>query len=340
MIERVPLEKKQENSAESDMEIRPVKASDADAVAALLISVMGWIPDDRIRAFLEWKHKENPFGTSPEWVALANGEVVGYRAFLRWEFLLPNGETRRAVRAVDTVTDPAWQGKGIFRRLTMTGVTALTEKGVHWVFNTPNEQSRPGYLKMGWRDVGRLGVGVRFLSPLGVARALRARVPAEKWSIPCEVGLVAQEAFADTAGVEGLLEKLPPPRGVRTRITPCFLSWRYGFDPLHYRVLYAGTSLEDGLVVFRVRRRGAAREAVVLSVLVPGDDKKTRRTLLRRVAREVEADHLLCLGSRGLSEGFVLVPGLGPFFTWRALANDTMPSLPDWDLGMGDVELF
>jgi len=65
---------------------------------------------------------------------------------------------------------------------------------------------------------------------------------------------------------------------------------------------------------FRVRRRGAARGAVVLSVLVPGDDKKRRRTLLWRVAREVEADHLLCLGSRGLSEGFVLVPGLGPFF--------------------------
>jgi len=38
--------------------------------------------------------------------------------------------------------------------------------------------------------------------------------------------------------------------------------------------------------------------------------------------------------------GLCLSQGLGRFFTWRALANDTMPSLPDWDLGMGDVELF
>ncbi|MDH5380092.1 MAG: hypothetical protein OEW75_04520, partial [Cyclobacteriaceae bacterium] len=31
----------------------------------------------------------------------------------------------------------------------------------HFIFNTPNEKSRPGYLKMGWVDAGRLPVYFR-----------------------------------------------------------------------------------------------------------------------------------------------------------------------------------
>jgi hypothetical protein len=29
------------------------------------------------------------------------------------------------------------------------------------IFNTPNEKSRPGYLKMGWKEVGRISPWVR-----------------------------------------------------------------------------------------------------------------------------------------------------------------------------------
>ena len=35
-----------------------------------------------------------------------------------------------------------------------------------------------------------------------------------------------------------------------------------------------------------------------------------------------------------------LVPGQGPILTWRALAQTTRPPLGDWDLALGDIELF
>jgi len=76
--------------------------------------------------------------------------------FLRWMFLRPEGGVATAVRAVDTATLPAAQGRGVFTRLTTTAVDELREQGVDFVFNTPNDRSRPGYLKMGWQVVGRV----------------------------------------------------------------------------------------------------------------------------------------------------------------------------------------
>ena len=41
-----------------------------------------------------------------------------------------------------------------------------------------------------------------------------------------------------------------------------------------------------------------------------------------------------------LRGGFLPLPGGGPIFTWRELNHTQMPPLEDWELTMGDVELF
>ena len=38
----------------------------------------------------------------------------------------------------------------------MAAVEELTSDGVDFVFNTPNPESRAGYLTMGWQDAGRI----------------------------------------------------------------------------------------------------------------------------------------------------------------------------------------
>ena len=77
------------------------------------------------------------------WVALAGSRVVGFRAFLRWELVGPDGRVRYAARAVDTATDPDFQGRGIFTRLTLEALDALPADGVELVFNTPNARASP-----------------------------------------------------------------------------------------------------------------------------------------------------------------------------------------------------
>jgi GNAT superfamily N-acetyltransferase len=171
-----------------DLVVRAAEPGDDATALPMLRASLGKVDDPHYEQFLQWKHRENPFGVSPAWVALHDGVVVGYRTFLRWEFLTDDGRVLRAVRAVDTATDPAYRGLGIFRTLTLQGVSELTLAGDGIVFNTPNDQSRPGYLKMGWTLARRLPVGVLPRGPRSVLSMVSSRVPASLWSEPTGVG--------------------------------------------------------------------------------------------------------------------------------------------------------
>jgi GNAT superfamily N-acetyltransferase len=318
-----------------ELQVREATDADLPQVLELLQSSLGWVPDEQYAAFYRWKHHDNPFGRSPAWVAVAEGGIVGLRVWLRWRFT-DGQRTWDAVRAVDTATHPEYQGRGIFRRLTTSSLEELREQGVAHVFNTPNEQSKPGYLKMGWEEVGRLPVAVRFRSPVAALTALRARVPAEKWSLPSEAGSPALDVLADDAEVESLLARMPS-TGIRTDLDVEVLRWRYGFAPLHYR----GVRMRDGggIGLFRLRRRGPALECVVGHLLAPDDTARGR--LLTRIAKLSGADQVLQIADRPYwAGGYLPLPGGGPVLTWRALNGTTMPPLAEWQLTMGDVELF
>jgi GNAT superfamily N-acetyltransferase len=323
-----------------DMIVRPLAPADRQSVLGLLEASLGWSSDERHSEYFAWKHEQSPFGASPAWVATdRDGRLLGLRTFLRWEFV--RGSTVvRAVRAVDTATRPDAQRRGIFSQLTTTAIQSLVDEGIAFVFNTPNAQSLPGYLRMGWQRVGRLPVSARPSSLSRLTRVVRARVPAAKWSLPTDAGIPAGEAFADRAPVGRLLSALQLATGLHTRLGVDFLRWRYGLPDLHYRVLTAGSSVEDGLVVFRLRRRGRAIEAVVCDVLVPSHETRLVKHLCRHVVASTGADYALCVGRSSADGGFVPLPGQGPVLTWRALTHPEMPTVRAWDLSLGDVELL
>jgi hypothetical protein len=274
-------------------------------------------------------------------VATDGDAIVGFRAFMRWRFE-HDGRVLEAVRAVDTATHPQYQGRGIFSRLTMRAVEELRDEGVSFVFNTPNDQSRPGYLKMGWRVVGRPPVAVRPRSLSSVVRVARSRQAAEIWSEPSDVGEDASEFLrAEPQAIGALLSSQPRSRGMRTVRSPEYLSWRYGYAFLGYRVLLASQGAQSGVVIFRVRRRGAAREVVLDEVLVSEGDVRLATTMVRSLVTSVDADYIIRVDRRAVSaNGFVRLPGQGPILTWRGVCDAHMPALADWDLTMGDVELF
>ena len=324
----------------SDLEIREYHDDDEPAVLALLQASLGWVPDDQYMRFFSWKHIENPFGRSPAWVAVDDQRIVGFRVFLRWEFEHA-GQVVRAVRAVDTATHPDYQGRGIFSRLTLHAIEALRAEGVGFVFNTPNDQSRPGYLKMGWKLVERLPVLARPRSLSSLLAVARARVPADKWSLPCEAGLSAPAALSDRDGLESLLRARGPASGIRTRKSAAFLEWRYGFAPLAYRALLTGERLQDGCVIFRLRRRGAAVEAAICDALLPDTSRSRLAGALREVVRKSGADYAVRIGGpKEARAGFFPLPGQGPTLVWRAVSESAMPAPAEWQLALGDVELF
>ena len=325
---------------DDELLIREAAEADRATILQLLSASLGWEPDERFARFFEWKHLQSPFGRSPAWVAVAGGAVVGFRTFVRWELDHPDGRVRRAVRAVDTATHPDHQGRGIFRRLTQHALDELGGEEVDLVFNTPNDSSRPGYLKMGWHQVGRLPTAVRPTGLTSVSRILRARVPADHWSLPSKAADPAPDLLRGS-GVSALLASQPAPSRVGTCRTPEYLRWRYGLERLAYRAIAVRDDPASGLAVFRLRRRGDATEATLCEVLAPGGDRRVAAQLERGVARVSGADYVIRLGGSPIdTSGFIRLPGQGPILTTRSVADQAPHHIADWDLTLGDVELF
>jgi len=325
-----------ENS--SDLEIRRASVDDLEAILALARRSLGWTGNDDER-FFRWKHFENPVGPSPMWVALADNGVIGFRTFMRWQFAR-DGMPIHAVRAVDTATDPEFQGRGIFSRLTLHGLEELHAEGVPLVFNTPNSKSLPGYLKMGWHVAGRLPVRVMLTSPRSLWQLAGARTSASRDVLQCSVGERPEDVFAETSAVARLLNRLPVHHKVATTLTPQYLRWRYGLASLNYRVVMHSSSAEDGLAVFHLRRRGRAVEGTICDVLVPVEAAGAEARLMTKIASLTDVDYLLRIDRRRVLRGFVPIPRIGPVLAFRSINGDTTPRMDELSLSMGDVELF
>ncbi len=342
---------------QESLAVRPFRRDDVPACLSLLETCLAGGPTGRRDAdFFSWKHLDNPFGESVILVAESGGQVVGLRAFMRWE-LGSGRRTVRAVRAVDTATHPEYQGLGIFRRLTLEAVD-VAARDASLVFNTPNDQSRPGYLKMGWSVVDDLPVRIRPVRPLRFVRHARR----SRTALPSRAaGRLASgtSPAADLmvlAGLDQLLGDVETARQrdprLTTRRTPDYLAWRYAGPPgLDYRfvTVHDGAHLR-GLAIGRMRARGALDEFTLAEVITRPGDTRAVRQLLRKVAH-VGADHVatvvpsdsILLSNVRLS-GFLRLPGSGLTMTARKLCSpDDLPDIgrrENWAMRLGDLELF
>jgi GNAT superfamily N-acetyltransferase len=338
---------------QTSIHVRPWRDGDLDPVLSLLQAALGGGPaGSRPAEFFAWKHFANPFGRSFMLVAEMDGRPIGLRAFMRWRFRVGD-RTVEAVRAVDTATYPDHQGRGIFSMLTRQAIESMPGE-VELIFNTPNEKSMPGYLKMGWRVVGRVPISIGARRPLRVALGLRSvRGPAEprrpKPEIRC---ITAAEALVETDPVAELLHRARFPDGrLATDRDVAYLRWRYASAPLlDYRAVRDdGPEGLRGLALFRVRPRGRLWECTVAELIVRDGDRSTAGRLLRRIRRTTGVDHVAvsfpprsAQASAAARHGFVHAPG-GPTMVVNPLRGVTRPdplSLGSWAVGLGDLEVF
>ena len=336
---------------ERDLVIRELRDHEVAAAVALVGDSLGEGAVPRTEAFWRWKHEQNPFGRSPTLVAEADGEIIGLRAFLRWTWRLGTTSVP-AVRAVDTATASRHRGKGVFSKLTLALVDRMVREGVHFVFNTPNERSRPGYLKMGWRTLGRVSLLVSPRRPMRLlVGAIRARRGTPSPSRP----------LADTAGrtVAELLENVDVERfstsesagrpDLRTLPEPAYLTWRYRDVPgIEYRSSWDARGGEAAACIFRSAARSGLRELRISQLLV-GSDRKGRQLgtqLVRDTLAEADPDLAVAMAAPGTPEraalraaGFVPAPSTGPIMTVRDLSRPA-PTRHEMACVVGDLELF
>ncbi len=338
--------------ADTAIEVRPYQPQDEWDVLQLLTTTLGPGPaGERTPGFFRWKHLESPFGRSFMLVAETDGRIVGLRAFMRWQLRAGN-RLIQAVVAVDTATHPHFQGRGIFTRLTREALRRLPAEA-DLVFNTPNEKSLPGYLKMGWRVVGKVPVGLRVRRPIRFAtRAMSRRSGGPADGVAPPGAEPVSEIIRDEGRVSDLLASaFAPERRLATPRDFQYLKWRYGSAPL---LDYRAVRIEDhgrlnGLAIFRVRSRGRLFESTVTEVFARPGERGMAGRLLRSVVRSVSVDVLTCHFSPGSDVaraarrvGFLPSPA-GITLVVNPLSDAIEPdptTLGSWALSLGDLEVF
>lgn len=316
----------------SSITIREFNDEDLSQTLDLLKNSLGESPVlRRTPELFAWKHLNNPFGRSLLLVAESGQRIVGLRAFMRWTLTCSDGSELKCVRAVDTATHPDFQRQGIFRRLTLTGIDAARDSGADLVFNTPNRKSGPGYLKMGWGEVGKVGI---FVFPrLG---GLRRNVETERPDGPY------LESTHDLLE-EDSWQSDRQPMGLRTSRSGDYLGWRFKEHPT---ATYSIVQDSDSSIVLRSNVRRGRRELVVSELL-----GSVKRSNLFGSVLASTSQYAVGWFSKGsperrilLGSGFVPVPWVSALrLVALPLHNDLPVDVFDqrsWDLSLGDLELL
>ena len=311
----------------TEVRLRIAGAGDLDSILSVCSEALGWSDREWDRSLFSWKHVDNPFGESLVLVAEDDTGILAVRAMMHWRWSSARG-VARAARAVDTATRPDAQGRGLFRALTELSLETLQRTDVAFIFNTPNAKSRPGYLRMGWHDAGRIEFGFRTQTVRAIGRVLRSAVPATKRSIPTPDLGIEPEAFLRS------LRHVPRRSGQQWRTDHSLetLLWRYADGPVDYRALPMSDSA--GAIV-RLRQRGRTRELLVAEQIGEVDERTERRALFQAMD-DVGADHLI---GAARTPGTITTSRVGPELTLREVST-YHPEPADLGWSPGDVELF
>jgi hypothetical protein len=331
---------------ETGVEIAPFRSDDEEDVLQLLRAALGAGPGgSRTAEFFRWKHLSNPFGASLMLLARADARIVGLRAFMRWRFTTKEREFA-AVRAVDTATHPDYQSRGIFSELTLAAIDSR-RGDVDLVFNTPNEKSLPGYLKMGWIPAGSVPIRLRVRRPAHFVRGVRSLRGDGGTAVarPLDVRAPLAADVLDRRDVPALLEASETfPGRLATRRTVEYLRWRYGAAPL---LDYRAFATDEGIAIFRVRPRGSLWESTVSELIVSEGDVRAARRLLAGVRRAADVDHIaLTFPKAATAARAVRVTSVKAPRGMKLVVNPLVDVRPDptrldsWALSLGDLEVF
>ena len=311
--------------------IRPYEDADLPEVLAILRQSLGTSPTQpRSEDWFRWKHLDNPFGRSIMFVASVDERLAGFRAFLRWKLCTAKGETLDCARPVDTATHPDFRRMGIFQALTEHAVDAARTEAIDLVFNTPNSRSGAGYRKMGWTEVGPIGVMVR-PSPRALLAPFRDASPGDLLSF-----VDGQQATEVSGPVESDTAGLHTPRTAR------YLRWRFVDNPV---ARYVKIEADGGTAMLRPNLRRGLREVVISDVWGPDTTGP-----MRRAVRASRGDYVIGsfppvsrLRRAARRAGLFPVPGVTALsvvaLPLRQLAVDT-GDIARWRLTMSDLELL
>jgi hypothetical protein len=111
------------------------------------------------RSYLQWKYCENPFLTSPIFLAVRYGrEIVGMRGLVGTCWMSPDGKNQTIIPHVDElIIHPQHRNRGLFLRIHQATVTAARDRGFSELISlSGGVMTQKLSLACGWKSLGAL----------------------------------------------------------------------------------------------------------------------------------------------------------------------------------------
>lgn len=128
--------------------------SDMEEIISVYKSVFQGSASTFTEDWIKWKYYEFLDGRKSVLLVARNdeGRVIGIRGFIPFPFVDNEGNRYLGYQSVDSAIAKEYRGQGLFRKLNLRALEIAKERQGAFVFNFPNDNSLPGYLKMGWEQ--------------------------------------------------------------------------------------------------------------------------------------------------------------------------------------------
>lgn len=351
-------------STDSDARGYDVREANSFDISQILELLRANLSDAGVTAktevFWRWKHVEPPAGPSIVYVATASGtgQVIGLRAAMRVHVVSPDGSFIQAVRPVDTATNKDWQRMGVFSNLTLGLIHSLRDSPTKLLFNTPNDNSLPAYLRLGWHVAQTNKLRVKLGNPLKLFSSyLFSGVNPSSERVTREGVKQSIDRFAELTPRDRTLlletcseyERLRTREGMRTLRDACTLAWRYSCPSADYsvfRMRFVDSVRPDAVVFFRYEWRRGIRGALLTDFFY--DTKVPFDYILKSACRSIKAGFFVASAMDGTHEDDALarrlfLPVKNVKLAQRLVKSDNeeLPAVETrWDVSLADLELF
>ena len=320
-------------------------AIDEDSVSIIsLLKICLGDNENRNIEYWNWKHNKSPFGKTLVVLAFDKKKLIGVRTFMKWQWI-KDKHIYNCARCVDAAVHPNYRRRGLFSEMTMYGLKIIKEEKVDFIFNTPNSNSLPGNLKMGWKEYGKTGLKVRINN---IANSLYYRAAKKEFDVD-EIDKVHYVKNLSKEYLHMFLSKLiTDDQVLRKNISSDYFIWRYLDVPTHKYGVFID-SQDRFLIFFRLNKKRKIRELRICDIIVKSLDEKAIKKAIKLLMNQYYVDLATLTGDNDFTfkslankVGFVSVGNRGLTMVLREVNTpiDKFLNRDYWGYTSGDIELF
>ncbi|MEO5891604.1 MAG: GNAT family N-acetyltransferase [Ferruginibacter sp.] len=248
---------------------------------------------------LQWLHQQNLANTHTIYYAMQDEMVAAIYTAMPVIFTI-NGVKNNALQSIDTITDEAHRGKGLFPRLANKLYDDAAESGFELVYGFPNENSAPGFFKkLKWVSFGEAPfllkpVSIKYFINkfLNKGRNITFENEQHLYSLPGqkEVGknISIREINSFEENYDQLWQKISGVIKVAVDRSAAYMNWRYIKKPgeVYSKCgIFIGGELK-GIMVFTIKNKHSGRIGYIME-LIYNDTSHEAGELLLKYASQI-----------------------------------------------------